>query len=109
MIDVQDLNADRTYLDNTCSAVNNGLCPQGLSLRNPGATIHSTWLTTGTQILRLYIGSEHSLHELKTLKKFVIRVCAPMWFHIKPSYKNHARRLFRSIRRSPLVRSLKRS
>ena len=102
MVDVQDLSTDQKYLHEICSAVINGLCPQDLSLRNPGALNHSRWLTTGNRILRLYIGSEKPSHELTTLTKFVIRVYAPMWFNIKckPSCENGARHLFQTIQKS---------
>ena len=91
MIDVQELSSDQKYFYEICNTVINGMvCPQDLSLRNPGATNHSRWLTTGNRILWLCIGTEQLSNKLTTLTNFVIQVYAPMWFstNCKPSCEN---------------------
>ena len=102
MADVQELGTGQKYLHEICNAVITGMFPHDLSLRNPGAINHSTWLTTGNRILRLYIGTEQPSNELITLTNFAIQAYALMWFSIKckPSCKNEARHLFQTILRS---------
>ncbi|KAF2879778.1 hypothetical protein ILUMI_26395 [Ignelater luminosus] len=51
---------------------------------------HSRWLTAAYQTLRLYVSTKETSNNLKTLSKYVMKVYAPIWFHVKlkPSYKD---------------------
>ena len=80
---VNDLSTDQKYLLEICQAVCSGVCSVSLSRRNPGRIAHSRWLTMANRILRLYVGSENPSPQLKTLAKYIVKVCTPMWFFIK--------------------------
>ena len=44
---------------------------------------HSRWLTTAYRIFRLYVSSEDSTDNLRTLEDYIMKVYAPMWSEIK--------------------------
>src|SRR5277367_31615 len=66
-----------------CHAVASGDCPDDLAAKLPGPVNHARWLTTACRILRLYVTEVDPTDALKALATFVMRVYAPMWFHIK--------------------------
>jgi len=78
-----DLSTDQKYLFNICVSIINGECSIDLARTNPGKQAHSRWLTTANRILRLYISTETPEENLITLTEFILKVYAPMWFHIK--------------------------
>ncbi|KAL4083484.1 hypothetical protein QTP88_028800 [Uroleucon formosanum] len=78
-----DLNTDQKYLFNICVSIINGECFIDLARTNPGKQAHSRWLITANRILRLYISTETPEENLITLTEFILKVYAPMWFHIK--------------------------
>jgi len=45
--------------------------------------VHSRWLTTANRLLRLFVATPSPSENLTTLVKYVIKVYAPVWFHIK--------------------------
>lgn len=97
-----DLSTDQKYLFDLCTAVSVGVCPVGLSLRNPGVINHSRWLTRANRILRLYIATRCPSDELKTMVTFIVTVYAPAWFEIKntSSCKDGARHVHNTILKS---------
>lgn len=98
----KDLSTDQQYLYEICDSVIKGYCSLDLSRRDPGAISHSRWVTTANRILRLYIGSDKPSENLIMLATYVVKVYAPMWFHIKskPSCKDGAVHLWRAIKLS---------
>ncbi|CAH1114862.1 unnamed protein product [Psylliodes chrysocephalus] len=85
-----------------CSAIAKSDVPPNLSKRDPGKLAHARWLTTANRILRLYVASEQPSNKLKTIKEFILKVYAPVWFDIKvrSSCTEGSRHLFSLIRRS---------
>ena len=77
-----------------------GVCSPDLSLKKPGKLAHSRWLTLASRILRLYVGTENPSDNLKTLTEYVVKVYAPIWFHIKlkPSCVNGSKHFWRLIK-----------
>jgi len=78
-----ELSTDQQYLYNICKAVSYGICSPDLAFQKPGPVCHSRWLTTANRILRLYIATECPSENLTTLATFIMKVYAPVWFHIK--------------------------
>lgn len=99
---LKDLSTDQKYLLEICVAVSSGICTPDLAARNPGKLSHSRWLTTANRILRLYISNKNPSENLKTLATYVMKVYAPIWFHIKlkPSCIDGSRHLFKLIQLS---------
>lgn len=95
----KDLSTDQLYLLEMCEAIDSGFCNNKLSKRNPGKMVHSRWLTMANRILRLYITNEKPSADLLTLTTFVLKVYAPIWFHIKikPSCIYGAKHLHQTI------------
>lgn len=62
VITLSDLSTDQRYLWEICNAVSVGKCTLALSRREPGALLHSRWLTTANRILRLYVSSSSSVN-----------------------------------------------
>jgi hypothetical protein len=81
--DAVDLSNDQQYLYDMCRAVSSGVCPEDLAFKKPGPVVHSRWLTTANRLLRLYIASRNPSENLVELVTYVIRVYAPVWFHVK--------------------------
>lgn len=97
-----DLSTDQKYLWNICQSVTSGICTESLANRNHGKLSHSRWLTAANRILRLYISSNKVSRNLQILSEYVLKVYAPLWFHIKlkPSCSEGTRHLLNMIRRS---------
>lgn len=95
-----DLSTDQKYLWDICQAVMSGVCSESLTQRNPGKLSHSRWLTAANRILRLYVSSSSVTKELQILSEYVVKVYAPVWFHIKlkPSCKEGPRHLLNMIK-----------
>lgn len=97
-----DLSSDQKYLLEICLAVSSGICSPDLAARNPGKLSHARWLTTANRILRLYISQKNPSESLKILSTYIVKVYAPVWFHIKlkPSCVDGSRHLFKLIQLS---------
>jgi hypothetical protein len=78
-----DLSTDQKLLLDFCKAIAEGYWPEELARRTPGPISHARWLTKAIRILRLYVSTDNPSDNLKDLAGFVIKVYAPMWFHIK--------------------------
>lgn len=100
-----DLSTDQKYLWEMCVAVSSRNCPIDLSLKNPGKLAHSRWLTLANRMLRLYVGTESPIENLKTLVQYILKVYAPVWFSIKlkPSCVDGSKHLFLLISNSPYL------
>lgn len=98
----KDLSTDQKYLLEMCLVIASGECCPDLSLKKPGKLAHSRWLTLACRILRLYIGTENPSTILKTVTEYVLKVYAPIWFHIKlePSCENGAKHFWRLVKLS---------
>lgn len=83
LIESNQLSTDQMYLHQICTAVISGVCSESLSKKDPGRLVHSRWLTTGNRILRYYVSNENPSDELLMLATYIVKVYAPMWFHIK--------------------------
>ena len=101
-LDGADLSTDQRYLYHMCHAVSSGQCSPDLALQKPGPIVHSRWLTTANRLLRLYVATEYPSDTLQILVTYVIKVYAPMWFHIKPKplCSDGARHIWRLIKYS---------
>lgn len=99
---LSDLSSDQKYLLEICLAVSSGVCTPDLAARSPGKLSHARWLTTANRILRLYISQKNPSESLKILTTYVMKVYAPIWFHIKlkPSCVDGSRHLFKLIQLS---------
>lgn len=80
------LNTDQKYLLDSCVAISNLAFSKKLAERAPGAMSHSRWLTTANRILRLYVSENTPSQNLRTLATYIIKVYAPMVFHIKRNW-----------------------
>lgn len=98
-INEEDLSTDQQYLYKICCAIKTGTCSESLSKKNPGKLSHARWLTTANRLLRLYISTSEPSESLVVLTKFIMKVYAPMWFHIKtkPLCQYGAQHLWKSI------------
>lgn len=99
-----DLSTDQKYLWDICQAVASGVCTESLLQRNPGKLAHSRWLTAANRILRLYVSTKEVSKNL-TLTEYVMKIYAPVWFHIKlkPSGKDGPRHLLNIKQTIPVV------
>lgn len=95
-----DLSSDQKYLWDICQAVTTGVCSESLAQRNPGKLSHSRWLTAANRILRLYVSSNDVTRNLQILSEYIVKVYAPVWFHIKlkPSCVDGPRHLLNMIK-----------
>lgn len=95
----EDLSTDQKYLYQICCAIKTGTCCDTLSKKNPGKLGHARWLTTANRILRLYVSTSEPSETLIILSKYIMKVYAPMWFHIKtkPLCQYGAQHLWKSI------------
>ncbi|GBL81333.1 hypothetical protein AVEN_143643-1 [Araneus ventricosus] len=71
------------YLYDILLAISRGECYSDLALRKPGPVAHSRWLTTAGRILRLYVATEKPSDNLIILATYIMKVYAPVWFHVK--------------------------
>lgn len=62
-IDSSVISTDQKYMLEIFRAVSNGVCPEGLSTKNPGKMSHARWLTT-------VIGFYGSIFQQKVLMMF---------------------------------------
>jgi hypothetical protein len=94
-----DLSTDQKYLLEIVQAVSLDEIDVSLSFRNPGKLSHARWLTMANRILRLYVGTENPSKNLQLLAEYIIKVYAPIWFHIKlnPLYIDGPRHIFKII------------
>jgi len=83
VLDAIDISTDQKYLYNMYKAVSSGQCLIDLALQKPGPVVHSRWLTTANRILRLYVSTDNPTENLVTLANYIVKVYAPVWFHIK--------------------------
>ena len=99
-IDGEDLSTDQQYLYNICHAISVGQSSNDLALQKPGPIVHSRWLTTANRLLRLYVTTENPSETLRNLVMYVMKVHAPVWFHIKTksSCSDGSRHLWRMIK-----------
>ena len=99
-IDGADLSTDQQYLYNMCHAISVGQGYNDLALQKPGPIVHSRWLTTANRLLKLYVATENPSETLRNLVTYVMKVYAPVWFHIKTksSCSEGSRHLWRIIK-----------
>lgn len=105
-VDRPQLSTDQKFLFDICKAVGSGEFPASLATRNPGKLSHARWLTTANRVLRLYVSTTNPSEDLREIARFIIKVYAPMWFHIKtnPSIRDAPKNLWRSISLSRYLR-----
>ena len=99
-VDGADLSTDQQYMYDMCIAVSSGQCSPDLALQKPGPIVHSRWLTMANRVLRLYVATNNPSDNLQTLVLYVMKVYAPIWFHVKtkPLCSDGARHLWRLIK-----------
>ncbi|GBM70805.1 hypothetical protein AVEN_142094-1 [Araneus ventricosus] len=98
-IDRMVLSNDQQYLYDICLAISRVECYFDLALKKPGSVAHSRWLTTAGRILRLNVATEKPSDNLIILATFIMKVYAPVWFHVKtkPAITEGARHIWRLI------------
>ncbi|GBM87549.1 hypothetical protein AVEN_107199-1 [Araneus ventricosus] len=98
-IDRMVLSNDQQYLYDICLAISRGECYSDLALKKPSPVAHSRWLTTAGRILRLYVATEKPSDNLIILATYIMKVYAPVWFHVKakPAITEGARHIWRLI------------
>ena len=101
MSDPQELqlSTDQNYLLEIVNAVATGIVSESLSHKSPGKLSHARWLTAANRILRLYVSTRRPSRNLKILSEYIVRVYAPVWFHIRlhPTIKDGPKHLFQLI------------
>lgn len=65
------------------NAINNGICTNDLSQKDPAPISHAMWLTIANRVLRLYISTESTSEDLEQLVLFKLKSYMPLWFKIK--------------------------
>src|ERR1043165_5375508 len=92
--------SDEQYMYDMCIAVSSGQCSPDLALQKPGPIVHSRWLTMANRVLRLCVATNNPSDNLQTLVVYVMKVYAPIWFHVKtkPLCSDGARHLWRLIK-----------
>lgn len=91
---VKELSVDQRYLYEMCHAIQSGFVSQALEKKEPGALVHSRFLTTANRILRYYVSLSSPSRKLITMVDFIIKVYAPFWFAVKTA---------QSLRMGPLL------
>lgn len=99
---IDDLSTDQKYLLEMCRSVADGQVSAELAIKKPGKLSHSRWLTYASRILRFYVSCPEPSNNLRILAEYVVKVYAPVWFHIKlkPSCAHGSRHLWRMIQLS---------
>lgn len=83
VVSERDLSTDQQYLYKICCAISSGKCSANIAKRNPGRLNHARWLTTANRLLRLYVATNNPPENLEIITRFILKVYAPTWFHIK--------------------------
>ena len=79
----KDLSTDQLYLYDICHDIITGHIDSDLAFRRPGKMGHARWLTTASNILRLYVSTRSPTKQLKALVNIIIKFYAKMWFQIR--------------------------